>query len=205
VAFVSIHGTGTPLGDPIEAGALGQALGSGGGSRKQQPGRSVGRPLAAVSSKACYDHTEGTAGLTGLLLALQVSRAHQEKRGPVDQIRVRLSNQLVKPPILLHDVLTCNQVCNRRPCYMRQRGLLHPGAHLSLCDKTAWAAVSCQFSVLRVVFCALGHLGADPIGKIFLADMLVSSDQHGCEADSLLGPFDEVQSSAWQLVSLFFR
>jgi Beta-ketoacyl synthase, C-terminal domain len=26
VGFVSVHGTGTPLGDPIEAGALGQAL-----------------------------------------------------------------------------------------------------------------------------------------------------------------------------------
>jgi Beta-ketoacyl synthase, C-terminal domain len=76
VAFVSIHGTGTPLGDPIEAGALGQALGSSSTSRKQQPrgsgGRQSGRPLAAVSSKASYGHTEGTAGLTGLLLALQV-------------------------------------------------------------------------------------------------------------------------------------
>lgn len=77
VAFVSIHGTGTPLGDPIEAGALGQALGSGAGSgsRKQQQGRGgqqAPRPLATMSSKACYGHTEGSAGLTGLLLALQV-------------------------------------------------------------------------------------------------------------------------------------
>lgn len=67
VALVAIHGTGTPLGDPIEAGALGQALGAG-GSRKQPA-----RPLAALSNKACYGHTEGSAGLTGLLLALQVS------------------------------------------------------------------------------------------------------------------------------------
>ena len=65
VALVAIHGTGTPLGDPIEAGALGQALG--GGGRKQ-----LTRPLAALSNKACYGHTEGTAGLTGLLLAVQV-------------------------------------------------------------------------------------------------------------------------------------
>jgi hypothetical protein len=73
VAFVSIHGTGTPLGDPIEAGALGQALGSGSGGRKHQLGSSK-RQLAAVSSKACYGHTEGTAGLAGLLLALQVGK-----------------------------------------------------------------------------------------------------------------------------------
>jgi acyl transferase domain-containing protein len=26
VGFVSVHGTGTPLGDPIEVGALGQGL-----------------------------------------------------------------------------------------------------------------------------------------------------------------------------------
>ena len=69
VAAVSVHGTGTPLGDPIEVGALGQGLGSGGGSRKQQqqgncsgPG---GRPLMLLSNKACYGHTEGTAGISG--------------------------------------------------------------------------------------------------------------------------------------------
>ena len=35
VGFVSVHGTGTPLGDPIEVGALGQglAVGSGGATR----------------------------------------------------------------------------------------------------------------------------------------------------------------------------
>ena len=31
VALVSLHGTGTPLGDPIEVGALGQALAGGQG------------------------------------------------------------------------------------------------------------------------------------------------------------------------------
>ena len=29
VRFVAVHGTGTPLGDPIEVGALGAALGTG--------------------------------------------------------------------------------------------------------------------------------------------------------------------------------
>lgn len=64
VGCVSVHGTGTPLGDPIEVGALAQAF--------QEP-RDGGRtPRALVSNKACYGHTEGAAGLTGLLLASSV-------------------------------------------------------------------------------------------------------------------------------------
>jgi hypothetical protein len=57
---VSIGCAGTPLGDPIEVGALGQAL-----SSKQGPGRSI----VLGSVKSVYGHTEGAAGLTGALLA----------------------------------------------------------------------------------------------------------------------------------------
>lgn len=53
VSFVAVHGTGTPLGDPIEVGALGQALANSQGS------------AILGSVKACYGHTEGAAGLTG--------------------------------------------------------------------------------------------------------------------------------------------
>jgi acyl transferase domain-containing protein/acyl carrier protein len=61
LAVLSVHGTGTPLGDPIEVGALSNAL----------PGGAQGAdPLTLVSNKACYGHTEGTAGITGLLAAL---------------------------------------------------------------------------------------------------------------------------------------
>ncbi len=60
VAAVAVHGTGTPLGDPIEVGALGQGLG--GPSAGAQP---RGRPLLLVSNKACFGHTEGTAGMSG--------------------------------------------------------------------------------------------------------------------------------------------
>ncbi len=56
-AFVAVHGTGTPLGDPIEVNALGAALGSGTDSRRSH--------VAIGAVKSCYGHTEGTAGLTG--------------------------------------------------------------------------------------------------------------------------------------------
>ncbi len=57
VAFVAVHGTGTPLGDPIEVSALGAALA---GARGEPA-----RPAAMGSVKACYGHTEGAAGVTG--------------------------------------------------------------------------------------------------------------------------------------------
>lgn len=67
VGTVSVHGTGTPLGDPIEVGALGQGL-----RIEGSPVRDIhqGRPLELVSNKSCFGHTEGAAGLTGLLLAV---------------------------------------------------------------------------------------------------------------------------------------
>ena len=52
VGFVSVHGTGTPLGDPIEVGALGQGLG----------GSATRLPLAVLSNKSTFGHTEGAAG-----------------------------------------------------------------------------------------------------------------------------------------------
>ena len=63
VRFVSVHGTGTALGDPIEIGALATAL----PAHAQQSYRG---PLTLASNKSCYGHTEGAAGLTGLLVAV---------------------------------------------------------------------------------------------------------------------------------------
>jgi 3-oxoacyl-(acyl-carrier-protein) synthase/acyl carrier protein len=61
IGMVAIHGTGTPLGDPIEVGALGGAL---------RPSKGSQVPVSLVSVKSCYGHTEGTAGVTGMLLAM---------------------------------------------------------------------------------------------------------------------------------------
>ena len=52
---ISIHGTGTPLGDPIEVGALGQSL-----ATKQRESES--RTISLQSNKTCFGHTEGAAG-----------------------------------------------------------------------------------------------------------------------------------------------
>lgn len=56
VRAVSVHGTGTPLGDPIEVGALGQGL--------KHTGTESGSILL-LSNKACFGHTEGAAGISG--------------------------------------------------------------------------------------------------------------------------------------------
>jgi phthiocerol/phenolphthiocerol synthesis type-I polyketide synthase C len=59
LAFVEAHGTGTPTGDPIEADALGKALGW---ARR--------RPLSIGSIKSNIGHLEPAAGLAGALKAV---------------------------------------------------------------------------------------------------------------------------------------
>ncbi|WP_375454782.1 SDR family NAD(P)-dependent oxidoreductase, partial [uncultured Methylobacterium sp.] len=58
VAFMEAHGTGTPVGDPIEASAIGGKIGKG---RKS--------PLPIGSIKTNIGHTEPVSGLAGLLKA----------------------------------------------------------------------------------------------------------------------------------------
>lgn len=59
LAFIEAHGTGTPVGDPIEAAAIGEAL------ARRRPS-----PLPIGSVKSNLGHLESASGLVGLLKAM---------------------------------------------------------------------------------------------------------------------------------------
>ena len=65
IDFAEMHGTGTPLGDPVEASALSTVI---------EATRSIGHPLPIGSHKANFGHLDAVAGMVGLLKAILVTR-----------------------------------------------------------------------------------------------------------------------------------
>ncbi|MFD7028398.1 type I polyketide synthase [Streptomyces sp. NPDC059917] len=61
IQYVELHGTGTAVGDPIEAAALATVIGS---------ARPADAPLRVGSAKTNVGHLEGAAGIVGLLKVL---------------------------------------------------------------------------------------------------------------------------------------
>lgn len=70
VGYVEAHGTGTRAGDPVELGALGVVLGA---------GRVSGERTRVGSVKTNFGHTEGAAGVAGLI---KVALALHQRRIP---------------------------------------------------------------------------------------------------------------------------
>lgn len=68
VSYIEAHGTGTPLGDPIEIRALAEVLGV---------DRAADVPLRIGSVKTNFGHLEGAAGVAGLM-KLVLSLQHRE-------------------------------------------------------------------------------------------------------------------------------
>lgn len=99
VGFVETHGTGTLLGDPIEAGALGRVFG---------PGRALDRPLWIGSVKTNLGHLEGAAGIAGLIKAALAlyhreipPNLHFETPNPhiaFDELRLRVPTERTRWP-----------------------------------------------------------------------------------------------------------
>ncbi|MDC0707025.1 SDR family NAD(P)-dependent oxidoreductase [Stigmatella sp. ncwal1] len=99
VHYVELHGTGTPLGDPIEAGALGMVLGA---------AREAERPLRVGSVKTNIGHLEAAAGIASVI-KVALSIRHQQlpaslhfeqpnPRIPFDDLRLRVQTQLAPWP-----------------------------------------------------------------------------------------------------------
>ncbi|MCP3804660.1 type I polyketide synthase [Allokutzneria sp. A3M-2-11 16] len=94
VRYVELHGTGTRLGDPVEAAALGEVLGTAPSRRS---------PLLVGSVKTNIGHLEGAAGIAGLIktaLAIRHRRlpaslnfSTPNPRIPLDQLNIRVQTE----------------------------------------------------------------------------------------------------------------
>ncbi|MEW2544924.1 SDR family NAD(P)-dependent oxidoreductase [Streptomyces sp. NPDC047002] len=74
LVYFEAHGTGTPVGDPVEALAIGRALGV----------RRIGDPLPLGSVKTNLGHLEPASGMAGLFKALLVLRHRMVPPAPHD-------------------------------------------------------------------------------------------------------------------------
>ncbi|MEM1168906.1 MAG: beta-ketoacyl synthase N-terminal-like domain-containing protein, partial [Cyanobacteria bacterium P01_H01_bin.35] len=99
VSYIEAHGTGTSLGDPIEVGAVGEVF---------KKTHTQEKPVIMGSVKTNIGHTEGAAGIAGLMkvvLQLQhqqiVPSLHFHQPNPYinwDQLPVEVSTQLMSWP-----------------------------------------------------------------------------------------------------------
>ena len=102
VAYVAVHGTGTPLGDPIEVGALGAALGGKGGGGGGSGGDGPPAPLVIGSSK--------------VILAQQKAAKPRLRALPVLVVKVRISAPFPSQLLQCCSSLLPTNCCTRYLC-----------------------------------------------------------------------------------------
>ncbi|WP_327072833.1 type I polyketide synthase [Kitasatospora purpeofusca] len=95
VQYVELHGTGTPVGDPVEAAAVSAVIGRGADGR---------RPLRVGSVKTNIGHLEAAAGIVGLLKAALALRHRRLPASlhfrtanpaiPLDELNLRVQTEL---------------------------------------------------------------------------------------------------------------
>ena len=100
IQYVELHGTGTKVGDPIEAAALGSALSS---------ARPPDRPLVVGSAKTNVGHLEGAAGIVGLIKTALCVGHRKLPAGlnfetpnpgiPLGELRLRVQRELSTWPV----------------------------------------------------------------------------------------------------------
>ena len=99
VSYIEAHGTGTPVGDPIEASAIGSVL---------SEGREEGQPCLVGSVKTNIGHLEAASGIAGLMKAALVLHKAMVPPNlsfetpnpdiPFDELRLKVATQLQPLP-----------------------------------------------------------------------------------------------------------
>lgn len=127
--YFEAHGTGTPAGDPIEAEAVSTAL-----FPDEQGANGTLEKLYVGSCKTVIGHTEGTAGIAGILkasLALQhatippnlhFNRLNPDIRPFYDNVQVSTGAQKPWPPMAWEGPRRAS--VNRLVKYIHRRGYL---------------------------------------------------------------------------------
>lgn len=128
LAFMEAHGTGTPVGDPIEASAIGSKL-----------GRGRQAPLPIGSIKTNIGHTEPVSGLAGLMKA---TLALEHDLVPPSLHAAELNPEIPFDDLNLHVVrkaLPITRGARERFAGVNSFGFGGTNAHVVITDAPAWS------------------------------------------------------------------
>ncbi len=128
LAFMEAHGTGTPVGDPIEASAIGSKL-----------GRGRQAPLPIGSIKTNIGHTEPVSGLAGLMKA---TLALEHDLVPPSLHAAELNPEIPFGELNLHvvrEAMPISRGARERFAGVNSFGFGGTNAHVVITDAPAWA------------------------------------------------------------------